>query len=220
MVTIQPPELRYSRPWTKMIRNLQLPLESQDFDVSGMPFDAARNMGLKAAHDNGFGYLFFLDSDTIPPLDIVPKLIATGRDLVGGFYRQRGLPFAPVAAMAVRDPASGTVLRGPLPTYNPGDILPVDFLPTGATLMSRRVIEALLQAYPTPFEWGYDIVPKKDQLGQPLPQFSEDYIMSIRAKALGFQPWLHTGIICRHEFMVSVDNEGLKDHEGRLIARV
>lgn len=219
VVLIQPPELRFSRPWSLMWRQLQLPAESNHVDVRGLPYDAARNKGLLIAKENGFGYLFFLDSDTIPPPEIVPTLIATGRDLIGGFYRRRGLPFDPSAALLVHTP-NNEIVRAPLPSYTPGEIIPVDCLPTGAMLMSRRCVEALLQAYPLPFEWGWDIVLRKGQDGNVLPQWSEDYIMSIRAKAIGFQPWLHTGMVCKHEFSVSIDNEGLKDEEGKLIAKL
>ena len=67
---IMPPELRHSRAWTRMWKNLQLGQGGEVIDVQGLPYDAARNHAVKVAVDGDWGYLFFLDSDTIPPSQI------------------------------------------------------------------------------------------------------------------------------------------------------
>ena len=206
---IMPPELRHSRAWTRMWKNLQLGQGGEVIDVQGLPYDAARNHAVKAAVDGDWGYLFFLDSDTIPPANIVPQLIATGRDFIGGLYHQRGGAFLPVACNMVRD-AKGDWVRGGLPPHQPGEVIPVDFLGMGATLISRRCMQAVLEHFPRPFAWGKDIAPVPDDHGGQLPPLSEDYMFCLRAKALGYQPWVHTGIVAQHEMMVVVTDKGVQ----------
>jgi len=192
-----------------MWRGLDLGKDSGVFDIQGLPYDAARNQGLKWALDGQFGYLYFLDSDTLPPVDIVPKLIATGRDFIGGLYHQRGGAFLPVPGNLVKN-EKGEWEKGGLPPHQPGEIIPVDFLGMGSTLISRRCLQAVLDHFPRPFAWGKDIAPVPDEHGGHLPGVSEDYMFCIRAKALGFQPWCHTGMVCQHEMMVVVTDRGVQ----------
>lgn len=52
--------------------------------------DVARNMAVKAAIENKFDYLFFLDDDTLPWYDVLEKLIWDNLSIVTGVYRARG----------------------------------------------------------------------------------------------------------------------------------
>ena len=208
VVAITPSDHRVSMRWTIMNRGMALPPGSEFMLVSGMPYGPARNQGLKLAIDGDFGYLAFLDTDTLPPLDWVMRLIATQRDLVGCIYHQRFPPFHATAFLeGVNE--HGDVDKLPLPPHQRGDVIPVDFLATGATLYSRRCIEAVRSKHPRPFEWGIDITKIPGDDG-PLPNFSEDYMFSIRARDLGFQPWLATGIEAQHETTVVSTGRGLE----------
>lgn len=209
MVTITPPELKVSLQWARMLRALWLPPDSITIDLRGLPFHAARNAALKYALDGGFGSLFFLDSDTVPFPDVVRRLLEAGRDLIGGLYYRRGPPFKPAAGNAGRDQAGELTILD-LQPHHPGDIIPVDFLPSGCTLISRRCMEALRAAYPRPFDWGVDIVRVPDGNGGLLPPFSEDFIFSWRCRELGYQPWLHTGVVCAHELSAVATSRGVE----------
>ena len=35
-------------------------------------------------------------------------------------------------------------------------------------------------------------------------------MMCLRAKALGYQIWVHTGLVCQHEMMVVVTDKGVQ----------
>jgi len=210
MVSICAPDARVTRDWARMLRRLELPPSSAIQDVDGLPYHAARNLGAKIALDGDFGYLFFLDADTLPLHDMVTKLIATGRDLVGGMYFRRFPPYDPSSGMAVVDATGKVGVSTNLPPHSPGDILPVDFLSDGATLISRRCLLEMFRNFPRPFDWGYDIAPVPDIGGGTIPAFSEDFIFSYRAKQVGFQPWLHTGLRCGHELNMVVTTLGPK----------
>jgi len=49
-----------------------------------------RNMGIREARKGDFDYIFFCDVDTIPDVDIIEKLIETGKPMVGGAHAARG----------------------------------------------------------------------------------------------------------------------------------
>lgn len=189
---------RVSFEWAKTLRGIQLPNLSAITDIKGYPYDAARNRAARICLDNGFGYLFFLDTDVLVPHDVVTKLMETGRDLIGALYRRRHPPFDLLAANIGKDP-KGEMTPMSLENYRPGEIVSVDFLPTGATLISRRCLETMFARFPRPYTWAYDVAPVPDGVGGSLPQVSEDYIFSLRAKAIGFTPWVATGLWCSHE---------------------
>lgn len=197
-VTISPPDLKVSEEWAVGFRKLRLPPGSDTMFIKGPPYDAARNFGLKRAYDDGYGYLFFNDADTICPPETVEKLIETGRDFIGALYFQRFAPWNPVPAMA--EVEGDRIRRRELQAIPYGDMMPVDFVPTGATLYSRRIMEAMLKTYPRPFEWTMDI----DKPGG----LSEDFDFAIKARQIGFTGYVHTGIIAKHEVLMMVGPRG------------
>jgi len=200
VVIISPPELRHSRHWCKAFRALQLPPESEISYVEGFPYDAARNIALRVMLDGGFPWVYFWDSDTIPPDDTVLRLIETGRDLIGALYTRRGPPFSPVGGNEVFDPEGRSTGFG-MPAHQKGDVVPVQVLGMGATLISRRCVESIMAKYPRPFAWGLDLASIKEEDGSLIPRTSEDYVFCLRAAEVGYQPWIHTGIEARHEFL-------------------
>ena len=206
VATIAPPDYKVTMGWAMSMRQLQLPAYSDFTRSTGLPFGPARNSCLKIALEQGYNYLFFVDADTLVSPTIISDLINTGYDYIGALYYRRYPPYEPAPCMrTVQTNAQGqtTVGRGPLPNFQPGSIIPVDFLPTGATLFSRRVMEAVLRKFPKPFEWTVDI-------DNPASGMSEDFNFSVRAAEVGYQPMLHTGIICPHELAMVVTNQGVQ----------
>ncbi len=205
VVTIAAPDWPVTLTWAESLRALQLPAFSQIIKVTGMPYGVARNQALKAALDGGFAWLFFLDADVHMPADGLLKLLESGRDYIAGVYRQRFPPWKIASFMKTMVPVPnqpGQVMmeKGDLPPHAPGAIIPVDFLHTGATLISRRCMETVLARYPKPFEWTLDI----DKPGG----LSEDYTFTQNAASVGFQAWLHTAIECRHEIKLAIGPNG------------
>lgn len=208
VVVITPPDPKVTLRWANMLRKTALPTaECQWMFTGGMPYGPARNQALVTALEGGFNWLAFLDSDTLPPPNWILKLMETQRDFVSALYHHKDAPYYPVAKNFRIVEGKLEVLQ--LQPFAQGEIIPVDFLPTGALLISRRCMEAVRRKYPRPFEWGLDVarVPGDNGL---LPSVSEDYMYSLRAKELGFQPWLHTGIVAAHELPAIATAKGIE----------
>lgn len=207
IATPAPPDLKVSMGWAASIRELQVPLGSDFMKIVGLPIAGCRNRALVTALDGGYGGLFFLDADTVVPANCITELVASGRDVIAAQYFQRYPPFKSAHAVIATN-EKGEQYRGDIPPHAPGAIVPVDFLATGATYYSRRALEALRANFRRPFEWGVDIAPVPGDNNVDLPPISEDYMASLRLKVLGFQPWLHTALMCKHEFMAVATEKG------------
>lgn len=81
-----------SLAWAFGLRNLIIP--GQIMPSAGAPFDMARNSICQAALQNGFEYVFMLDSDVIPPRDAILRLLAHKQPIISGVYCRRSVPHA------------------------------------------------------------------------------------------------------------------------------
>jgi len=189
--------------FAKNLRNLRLPPGSDFTEIVGLPWDTARNYAAKQALDLRYN-LAFLDTDMRVPPDAYLKLSETGLDLVAGLYYQRIYPHMPVCFNQGTD-EKGMIGRVPVAGWKPGDIFPATFVPSGLTLYKRRLLEAMFERYNScPFIWGLDNAPLLDPAGNPVPPFSEDFTFSWRAKQIGFQGYIHSGVVGIHETMAAV----------------
>jgi hypothetical protein len=179
--------------WALGLRNLQIP--GHVIAVQGMPYDHARNSACQAALDSGADFLYFLDSDVVPPNDAVLRLMAHNLPIVSGVYFRRSPPLG-VPVLMKRNPIGGQLswlshLPGP-------GLLEVDVVGAGCLLIQRQVLEKLPPQRPGYrwFDWrvnlrGLGVVDEQTCL-------SEDYSFNLHARAHGFQTWVDTSIICRH----------------------
>lgn len=174
--------------WAEGFRKLIIPGPHQGpLLLAGMPYDHARNAACHHFLASGAEWLFFLDSDVIPPPDAVPRLLRHGHPLISGMYARRSPPHAiPV------------MLRGGvwLTEYPRGQVIPVDLVGAGCLLIHRMVLERLPPQRPGKhwFDWRVDmkgILPD----GQCL---SEDFTMCVHAKQHGFQVYVDTSVHCKH----------------------
>lgn len=128
-------QLLYPVNWSQSIMAPQLPIYGpMDYSVA-----QARNLCVEQALANGFEWLFFLDTDTIPPPDLLVhlnKYIQRGDiPIVAGVYYSKGMPSHP---LVFRGRGNGTYLD-----WNRGDKVWVDGVPMGCTLINTKIFEHL-----------------------------------------------------------------------------
>ena len=121
-------------------------------------------------------YLLFTDVDTIPPDDVISKLVAAKKDIITGL------------ATARRDDRVLAFWKHGYPEQMDKkilinsakeDIIPIDGAGLYCTLVSRKVLEQVT------FNWESIV---------------DDTEFYMRAKALGFQPYLNPKVLCKHYY--------------------
>lgn len=125
-----------------------------------------RLLALARGHD----YFYSMGVDTIPPLDVLDKLLAHDKDVVGAVYRQRKDNSPQVIAWRHGDEAKDFM--------NEGDLVQVDGMGMDAVLMSHKAFSSF--SY---LDWG---------------QSDDDYPAYDALKAKGIEIWLDTTLICKH----------------------
>lgn len=86
-------------------------------------------------------WLVMLDSDVLPPPDFLKRLMAHNLPMVGGWYRKKGAPFAPVVYDIYEGEGDKTIYK---PRLEPGTGLEkVDGAGAGCWLMHRSVAVAI-----------------------------------------------------------------------------
>ena len=200
--TISPPDGKVSYQWARSWRELQLPQESDSLVVQGLPYGVARNYAVKHLLEQGFSWLFFLDSDITLPPNAVMRLLETKLPLIGCYYTHRFPPYEPCFYGANQD-EQGKIQKVALTGWNFGDIVPSVFLPGGACLIHRSVFERMSVAGIRKwYEWTLDV---DEPIG-----ISEDYSFSLKAYSLGVTPMTHTGIQARHECLATCGVRGIE----------
>lgn len=172
--------------WALGLRNLQIP--GQITILQGMPYDHARNAAVSLCLQQGFDWLFFLDSDVIPPRDAVYKLLSRNKPIISGVYYRR----SPPAGIPVMLRDSKWITEFPQ-----NSIIEVDLVGAGCLLVNRQVFERMQPQRPGKpwFDW------RVDQQGHMPPGecLSEDFTWCIAAKRqLGIPICVDTSIQCRH----------------------
>lgn len=175
--------------WSLGLRNLMIP--GSIMPIAGMPYDHARNTAVEACLAHGFQYVFFLDSDVIPPRDTIHRLLAHKKPIVSGVYCRRSPPAT--VPVAIKNGTWVTKL-------NPNALMEVDLVGAGCLLIHRSVFESLPHSDAARgkkwFDWRVDM---KDVPGvQPGSALSEDFQFCLNAKNFGYQILLDTSIQCKH----------------------
>lgn len=81
--------------WAYQLKLLRIPDMFDGYRLlmpRGMPVDEARNY---IVDNSTSDYIFFLDSDVLPPADTIERLMKHDKDVVTGLYFQRNPPFWP-----------------------------------------------------------------------------------------------------------------------------
>lgn len=131
------------------------------------------------AIEKGFDYLYFLGCDTIPPDDVLERLLARKKDIVGGVYWGRHN-----AENGNTNSAVAWIHDAPIKEANEkflsGELVSVDGMGMDAVLFSREVFEKI-----SFLSWE---------------QNDDDYPFYDKAKALGYGVFLDTTVQCKHYF--------------------
>lgn len=87
-------------------------------------------------------WIFFIDHDTLPPVDALPRLLALQRPIVAGVYYHRNEPHMP---LMYRQQANG--LYRVVSDYERGALIEVDATGMGCTLIHRDVFIDIMNNY-------------------------------------------------------------------------
>ena len=127
----------------------------------------------------GVDYLFFVGADTIPPLDVLPKLLARNVDVVGGVYygRQGASNGNELTAVAWKHNQPEFNKRKNLEQLK--GLVEVDGMGCDCLLLSKAVLNTSW------LDW---------------PQTDDDYPFFDKLKEKGCKIWLDTEVVCKHYF--------------------
>jgi hypothetical protein len=174
--------------WSFGLRNLILPAGNV-VGLAGMPYDMARNVACKEVVDKGYEWLFFLDSDVVPPRDTLIRLINHRRPVISGVYCRR----SPPASIPVAIKGGQWVNTPP----NSG-VIEVDLVGAGCLLIHRSVLEQLPPLDERRgkkwFDWRVDMAHSLP----PGEALSEDFAFCLQCKKHGIPILLDTNIQCKH----------------------
>jgi len=148
--------------------------------------DELRNQLCRAALHSGATHLFMMDVDMIYPETTVRDLLATHADVVQGLVCRSRPPYDALvlkAAEGKRYHMESHVPEG----YTEGDLVDVDAVGGGGTLISREVLLKLEDPW-----FRYNEV-EEDGV-----KVSEDILFSVTAKEAGFRVVVHTGLKYGH----------------------
>lgn len=123
------------------------------------PYDFGRNQVAQTCLDTGADHVLFIDSDIIPPIDGLRRLIAHKLPIVGGLYYRRHPAIFPEAFTLVQgerilsvDLKGEKTYEGQYKPLEAKDIHPglneVDGIGAGFLLIERRVLESLAGEVP------------------------------------------------------------------------
>ncbi len=146
-----------------------------------------------------YKYIVWVDSDNIPTVEGLQKLINSGKDIIGGVYKmQDNINYATVINMDdkyyrkhghyefITDESGKALLE------KKENIIPVDYTGTGFLVVKKGVFEKI--GYPW-FKPEFFDVPGTD-----ISDFmGEDQAFCMQAKRLGFQTYVDLGVRVGHE---------------------
>lgn len=157
--------------------------------VGKAPLDRARNECHQAFLQSRYDYLFFLDADTVPPVEALDMLLMADVDMVSAtvqtFKMHNGEPrLDPVAYRWNEEDPEDIGYK----VYVGSGVDEVDVATLACTLIRRPVLEKVkIPAF------QYQCL---DKFG--IDGYSEDFFFSRCVKEAGFKIHNHYGILCHH----------------------
>jgi cellulose synthase/poly-beta-1,6-N-acetylglucosamine synthase-like glycosyltransferase len=159
--------------------------------------DVSRDKAFQMARQSGARWLFFVDSDIIPPPDVLERLMRHDKPIVSGLYvRRHNPPFNEL--LRFREDGSGGIRPLNDNEFEMGSLVEVDCVPTGCLLIQTDVMDKV-----KPFQLTIDGQPARPahflwtewRMGNGM---SEDFSFATRAKRQGVPIFCDTSVILRH----------------------
>lgn len=172
----------------KSIYDLEVPA-GYDVDFQyfyGYNVEQVRNLIAHYTIQNGYDYLFGVDSDIILPKDCLSKMIVHDKDIVTGVYIQR-IPGTHTIEVYGVPPQGGMVHIPYDDLKRHHGLVEVAGCGFGCVLVKRHVLEGI--EYPH-FQYK-SAIHHKDTV-------SEDVYFCMKARDNGFRVWCDTTILCDH----------------------
>lgn len=182
------PTARYIEPATfRSVYNIHVPeghrLDFQPF--VGDQIDHLRNDIAQYALDNGYDYLFSVDSDIVLPTDSLKTLLDVDKDMVSGLYIQRIPNTHTVEIYGVTH--GGGRSNIPYDLLKGLGVVEVAGCGFGCVLIKRRVLEGI----PHPRFVYHNALTHNNTV-------SEDVDFCVKATNSGFTIWAVTNLHCDH----------------------
>ncbi len=159
--------------------------------------DVSRNKAVQTALNSGARWLWFIDSDILPPPDAFARLVAADKPIVSALYGRRHNP--PFNEMLRLTPQGLRPINDG--EYQPGSLVECDPVATGCLLIRTEVFEKM-----RPFNLTIDGQPANSlpswflwtESRLPMGAMSEDFSFCVRAKQHGIPVFCHTAVRCKH----------------------
>lgn len=161
---------------------MKLKDENIDFDLmieSGTLVYLARERIARKALDDHFTHVLWLDSDMIFNVDILEKLMASGKDFVTGIYHARRKGYGSCIFKSI-EPDIGVERFEEYPE----ELFQIAACGFGCVLTSSYLLSNVYLHNNTCFT--------------PLPWLGEDIAFCKRATDLGFKLWCEPSVVCGH----------------------
>ena len=151
----------------------------------GYQVEQVRNLIAHWTINNGFDYLFSVDSDIAFAPDTLVKMLSHDKDIVSGVYIQRIPGKHTIEIMRQND--RGGVTHVDWDVIKGQGLVPIDGCGFGCALIKREVFVGI----PYPQFVYKSAIDHKDTI-------SEDVYFCLKARENGFKLWCDTSVICDH----------------------
>lgn len=159
--------------------------------VIDLPMPDCREVLADKFLETSADYLFFLDDDTLPPLDCIEKLLAADKDIATGITWNKIADEHNRPMIGYQNPISGNIQWSMQWVYP--DLFQVDGCGLSNCLIKRKVIEGMSKPR---FDWNWKFT---NHLGAITDIYQgEDIFFCLKAKAAGFEVWCNSDVRCQH----------------------
>ena len=181
---------------------LRMPPNSEIFMSKEIPLDVSRENMARRALDAGFEWLFFLDSDVLPPENVFEELFSVKQPIVTGIYRTKKKG----NGWSIWKEGKNTAGQDTLDHVENWSekIITCDTTGFGCILIHRQVFENFYLKFPTLpwFLWTMNRHPGFMQsIEVPDPHMrhvGEDFWFCLLARACGYKIYVNTDVKCTH----------------------
>lgn len=179
---------------------------------SAPAIDYARNELVEHFLLTSCEWMLWLDSDVIPPIDVIARLLKHQLPIVSGLYRARNVAFAsqgawPIVAgmFAKNEKGEETGTVNEIASWSPGEVLRVDAVGMGCVLVARKVFTALEPPW-FDFSLKYKWLGEEKYARERL--VSEDWYFFQKVKKAGIPVYLDTTTVCTHQTLANIGYDG------------